>query len=254
MRISNFLLIILAALAVSCSSQKGVTNNYLYNVSDTSGEYLHNIPPALIQKNDLLAIRVFSTANGIAPAVEAPYNLSTQMGDASITGFLVDQSGNIEYPQIGVLHVEGMTTDQVAETIKDKLKEKLTQPSVIVRLLNYRITVLGEVKSPNTLNIPTEKITILEALGLVGDITEFGRKDNVKVIREVNGQRQIGIIDLTSKDFFNSPFFNLQKNDVVLVEQTRRRIKQQEQQSTLQQIGIASSILAAVALILNLIK
>src|SRR6476661_3117228 len=193
MKISSFLLMILAVFVFSCSSQKGVTNNYLYNIRDTSGEYLHNIPPALIQKNDLLAIRVYSKANGIEPTVEAPYNLSSQLGDASITGYLVDQNGNIEYPQIGVIHVEGLTTDQVAESIREKLKDKLNQPSVIVRFLNYRVTVLGEVKAPNTLNIPTERITILEALGLVGDITEFGRKDNVKVIREVNGQRQIGI-------------------------------------------------------------
>jgi len=138
--------------------------------------------------------------------------------------------------------------------IKGKLQDQLTQPAVIVRFLNYRITVLGEVKGPSTFTLPTDHLTVLEALGLAGDVTEFGRKDNVKVMREVNGQREIGTIDLTSKEMFNSPYFRLQQNDVVFVDQTRRKIRQQEQQTLLQQIAIASSIITAAALILNFVK
>lgn len=254
MRSIFLILIIAAAFAFSCTPQRAVTNNYLQNVADTSGKDTLRLQAATIQKNDLIGIRVFSTANGIAPSVEAPYNLAGVSGEGSTTGYLVDQKGNIQYPQIGELHVEGLTTDQLADLITSKLKGQLNQPSAIVRLLNYRVTLLGEVKAPNTITIPTEHITILEALGLVGDITEFGRKDNVKVMRESNGTREIGTIDLTSKDFFNSPYYNLQKGDVVFVEQTRRRVKQQEQQNLVQEIAIGSSILTAIALILNLIK
>jgi polysaccharide export outer membrane protein len=239
-----------AILAISCRSQKTVTNNYLINVNDTTGKDSFPNLGLVIQKNDLLSIKVYSTAIGSQPEIDAPYNLAEQ----GTTGFLVNVKGDIEYPQIGLIHVEGLTKEQLAEYIKNKLEGQLTKPSVIVRFLNYRITVLGEVGGPSTFTIPTENITILEALGLAGDITDFGRKDNVKIIRESNGMRQIGTIDLTSKDMFNSPYFRLQQNDVVLVEQTRRKIKQEEQQSLVMQIGIASSIITAVALVLNLIK
>jgi polysaccharide export outer membrane protein len=194
---------------------------------------------------------VYSTAVGTTPEADAPYNLTDQGGSS---GFLVDLNGNIEYPQIGLIHVEGLTKEEVANIIKKKFETQLNNPSVVVRFVNYRITVLGEVGGPSTFTIPTERITILEALGLAGDITEFGRKDNVKVIRENNGLREIGTIDLTSKDMFLSPYYRLKQNDVVLVEQTRRKIQQQEQQMLVQQIGIASSIITAIALVLNLIK
>lgn len=249
MRVFSLLFFTVAFFATSCTSQRAVTNNYLQNAADTSGRDSIPMGSAVIHKGDLLSIRVYSTATGSRPEIDAPYNLLDQT-----TGFLVDANGNIEYPQIGVLHVEGFTREQLSDMIKRKFEGQLTQPSVIVRFLNYRITILGEVSSPNTFTIPTEHVTVLEALGLAGDITEYGRKDNVKIIRENNGTREIGTIDLTSKNMFNSPYFRLQQNDVVLVEQTRRKVKQQEQQILGQQIGIASSIITAVALVLNLIK
>lgn len=252
--LSWLLPVVLLVAAASCTSQKAVTKNYLQNVPDTSGKDAVTYTSTIIQKNDLLSIRVYSTAIGSKPEVDAPYNLIEQNATGTVTGFLVDANGNIEYPQIGILHVEGLTRDQVAEIVKKKLEGQLTQPSVIVRFLNYRVTVLGEVKGPSTFTLPTDRITILEALGLAGDVTEFGRKDNVKVLREANGTREIGTIDLTSKDMFNSPYFRLQQNDVVFVDQTRRKIKQQEQQTLLQQIAIASSIITAAALILNFVK
>ena len=107
---------------------------------------------------------------------------------------------------------------------------------------------------PGTFTALTERITILEALGLAGDITEFGQKKTVKVIREHDNAREVGTLDLTTKDMFTSPYFRLQQNDVVLVEQTSRKTKQQDRQELLQQIGIASSIITAIALILNLIR
>jgi polysaccharide export outer membrane protein len=110
------------------------------------------------------------------------------------------------------------------------------------------------VTRPSTYTVPTEHITILEALGLGGDITDFGRRDNVKILREVNGVREVGTIDLTSSNVFSSPYYYLRQNDVVMVDQTTKKIKQQDQQTLVQQIGIATSILTAIALILNLIR
>jgi polysaccharide biosynthesis/export protein len=253
MRVTSLLFFLIIVFATSCRTQRQTINNYLQHTSDTTIKDITSQINPVIQKNDLLAIRVFSKANGTDPRLEAPYNLSGEASGNS-AGFLVDQNGNIEYPQLGLVHVEGLTKEELADLIKKKLENELDQPSVIVRFLNYKITILGEVRGPSTFTVPTERITILEALGLAGDITEFGRKDNVKVIRDNNGQKEIGTIDLTSKEMFESPYFSLKQNDVVLVEQTRRKIQQQEQQTLLQQIGIASSIITAIALILNIVR
>lgn len=254
-----YLLLVFLLLLASCKAPETITNNYLLNVRDTSGKDLSELRPALIQKDDLLYIRVYSRSHGFRQEVDAPYNLTPEAGTGSgtseaTTGYLVDRFGNIEYPQIGLVRAEGLTRDQLADTIRSKFSDKLSEPSVVVRFLNYRVTVLGEVGGPKTFSVQTEHINILEALGMAGDITEYGRKDNVKVIRESNGQREIGTIDLTSKSMFSSPYFRLQQNDVVLVEQTRRKLRQQDQQQLVQQIGIFTSIAAAAALILNIIK
>lgn len=259
MRILSLPVFLLVFIFCSCVTPQTITNNYLQHVNDTAGRDSSVLAPTVIQKDDLLSIRVYSFSHGLDPAVDAPYNLIEEAGSGSSSsqatiGFLVDRYGNIEYPQIGLLHVEGLTRDQLADTIKQRLEGSLKQPSVVVRFLNYRVTVLGEVGGPKTFTVQTERINILEALGMAGDITEYGRKDNVKVIREVNGQREIGTIDLTSKNMFNSPYYRLQQNDVVLVEQTRRKLKQQDQTALVQQIGVFTSIAAAAALILNIIK
>ena len=223
------------------------------DLTDTVGRDSIAFQP-VIQKGDLLTIRVYSASSGIEPRADAPYNLPEQGSVGGTAGFLVDQDGNIDYPQLGRMTVEGLTREQLAEMIRLRLQDNLKQPFVIVRFLNYKITILGEVRSPGTFTLPTERVTILEALGLAGDITEFGQKNSVKVVREINGRREIGTLDLTSKDMFNSPYYRLQQNDVVFVEQTRRKITQQEQQVLAQQIGLASSIITAIALILNFLK
>lgn len=246
--------------ASSCTTQKSVTNNYLENAKDTTGNNVVNLQPPVVQKGDLLSIKVFSKANGLNPQADAPYNLqesgtSSMGGTNAISGYMVDQNGTIEYPQLGTLHVEGLTREQVAGLIKSKLEGQLTQPSVIVRFQNFKISVLGEVNRPGSFTLPTERVTILEAIGLSGDITDFGIKNNVMVVREDStGRIERGKVDLTSDSMFSSPYYRLQQNDVVFVESNGRKLKQQQRQETAQQIGIATSIITAVALILNFIK
>lgn len=253
---TGLFIVVIICLATSCRVQKRTFSNYLENVGDTTIPIRNNIPDPLIQKNDILSIRVYSIS--INPATDIPYNLPEQTvagGSGTTTaGFLVDQNGNIEYPRIGTMHAEGLTKEQLSNAIKEKLNDQLTQPSVIVRFVNYKITVLGEVRSPGTFTLPTDKVTILEALGLAGDITDFGKRGSVKILRENNNQREIGTVNLTSKELFTSPYYHLQQNDVVFVEQESRKIRQQEQQNLAQQIGIATSIITAIALILNFIK
>jgi len=254
MRVFSLLCFIIIFFFSSCSVQRPSNSTYLSNSRDTSGKLIANVTPPVIQKGDLLSIKVFSKANGLDPKADAPYNLQEQSGAGSSSGYLVDRNGDIEYPQLGILHVEGLTRENLADFIKSKVDTALSNPSVIVRFLNYKVTVLGEVHTPGTYTFPTENVTILDALGSSGDITEFGKKENVMVIRENNGEVERGRINLTSDSLFLSPYYHLQQGDVVLVEATQRKLKQQQQQQTAQQIGLGISIITAIALILNFIK
>ena len=254
---SLFLFSIVLAFLASCRTQKETVKNYLERNNDTTGINLAMLAEPLIQKNDLLSIKVYSlTAD---PLIDAPYNLPEQTvagsNNASATaGFLVDPNGNIEYPRLGTIHVEGLKKNELAQVIKNKLDTILKHPSVIVRFLNYRVTVLGEVRNPGTYTIPSESVTIFEALGLAVDVTEFGNKGTVKVKRETSGQVSIQRIDLTAQEVFASPYYRLSQNDVVFVEQSRRREQLLRQQNVAQQLGIATGILTAIALIINFIR
>ena len=256
MRFLSFLVFVLVLFFCSCGSRRFATTNYLQNV-DTSANAFLNLPEPRIQKNDLLSIKVYSQSAD--PRTDIPYNLpeppvTGNPNPMATAGFLVDVNGNIEYPRLGTIHAEGLTRLELAQQIKSRLEDVLKNPSVNVRFLNFRVTVLGEVRSPGSYPIPTERVTILDALGLAGDITDFGKRDTVKVAREVNGQMQVGYVSLTSENLFRSPYFRLQQNDVVFVEQTRRKLQQQEQQTVAQQIGIATGIITAIALIVNIIR
>lgn len=253
--ITGLVLILLS----SCSVQKKTSYNYFQNAKDTAGKQSVNFPPPVVRKGDVLSIKVFSKANGLNQLADAPYNL-TETGAASggtvgERGFMVDRFGDITYPQLGSLHLEGLTREQVADVMKSRLDTLLKEPvGVLVRFLNFRISILGEVKSPGTFTFPTERVTILEAIGLSGDITDYGIKNRVMVIRENNGLVERGMIDLTSDSLFTSPYYRLQQNDVVIVESNGRRLRQMERSETAQQIGLATSIITGIALILNFIK
>lgn len=253
-------LLVLSLYFISCGTQQKIPG-YLENVVDTSGKDEVKIPDLLIQKNDLLSIQVYSLST--KPELsDAIYNLpcagaSGGANTASVCGYMVDINGNIEYPRLGIFHAEGLTKHELAAQIKKKLTEPielLASPNVIIRFLNYKITVLGEVGHPGTINVPGERITILEAIGLSGDITGDGKKNAVRVIREVNNKREIGMIDLSSKDLFESPYFNLMQNDVILVEPSKRKTKAADQALVQQRVGFAISIISAITVIYSIIR
>jgi polysaccharide export outer membrane protein len=244
---------------ISCSTQKKLPN-YIENAADSNIVREVKIPELKIQKNDLLSIQVYSEST--KPQVsDIIYNLPTLAGAggqaAPTTGFLIDVNGNIEYPRIGTLHVEGLTKLQLADLIRKKINEKdtvLINPSVIIRFLNYRVTVLGEVGRTGSISVPGERITILEALGLAGGISDYGKKNEVKVVREIDGKRETGIIDLSSKDLFESPYYNLMQNDYVFVYPTERKAKTVDQSIVAQRISLALSVITAAAFIYNIFK
>jgi polysaccharide export outer membrane protein len=261
MRLFCFLCLLMSALFfISCSPQKKVAYNYIENVNDTLGENaVKNFEP-IIQKNDLLSIQVYS--NSTKPEIsDALYNLpavggsssSSAGGGPATSGYLVDLDGNIRFPRIGTIHAEGFTKRQLIDSISAKIID-LENPTVTIRFLNYRVTVLGEVGHQGTFVIPYEKVTIFEALGLAGDIPVTGKKDRVRVLREVNGNREIGSIDLTSKNIFESPYYNLQQNDVILVDVKKSKVKQVDQGLVTQRITFALSLVTSIALLYNIFR
>jgi polysaccharide export outer membrane protein len=231
--------------------------NYLEDVSDTAFRKNVFIAEPRIQQSDLLSIRISSAS--VDPTIDALYNQPVQQGmgggqNTQLQGYLVDVRGNIELPRIGLIQTLGLTKGELEEIIKTKLEGALTDPRVVVRFLNFRITVLGEVSAPGVLNVPTERLSILEAVGMAGGITEFGKIKQVKILRESNGVRQLGTLDLTSKNIFESPYYQLQQNDVVLVDQNRYKLRRTEQTRISQQIGFALSIITSIALLYNIFK
>jgi len=228
---------------------------YLENVTDTSVKNAVRVFEPVIQNNDLLSIQVYSAATD--PKVDALYNLANTTNNnnnLALIGFLVDQNGNIEYPRIGIVHAAGLSKQQLADTIKSKLSNELNNPSVVIRYLNFRVTVLGEVGRGGTITIPYERVTVLEAIGLAGDIPFTGKKNSVRIIREVNGNREVGTIDLTAKNVFESPYFYLQQSDVVIVDPTKAKVRSNEESIITQRITFALTFITTTALLYSLFK
>ena len=238
------LFLIIPALITSCGTQKKAPQ-YLEQMRDTTIKNVVKFPELKIQKNDLLAIQVYSQALD-KEKVDAPYNLSTE--GSNVNGFLVDVNGDIEYPGIGKIRVEGMTKLQLEDYIKKKLGDQdrvLKNPSVIIRWLNYKITFIGEVNKEGVINIPGEKLNILEAIGLAGGITQYGKKETVRVIREIDGTRELGTVNLSSNKLFDSPYYHLMQNDIILVEPTKSKTRVEDQvkwQKITAAIGLITSL------------
>jgi len=252
------LFLVLSFYFISCGTQQRIPN-YLQNVTDSTGKGDVQIPELRIQKNDLLSIKVYSAST--KPEIsDAIYNLPSQgeaaTGSAS-GGFLVDVNGNIEYPRLGLLQAEGLTKLQLADIIKRKINEKdsvLTNPSVIIRFQNLKITVLGEVNKQGPISVPGERVTILEAIGLAGGTTEFGLKNSIKVMREIDGKRETGLVDISSDELFRSQYYNLMQNDVIVVDPSKRKVKKAEQDVIIRQVSFGLSLITAIALLYNIFK
>ena len=247
-------LLALPLYLISCgTSRKSQPPYYLERKTDTIPDNQVKYIELKIQKNDQLSIQVYSAST--RPEVDALYNLPPAAEGSTSGGFLVDARGNIQYPRLGTIHAEGLTRQQLADTIRDRLVnpvELLTNPTVLVRFVNIKITVLGFVGREGVLNIPGEKVTILEAVGLAGGVTDYGKKDNIKVIRETDGVREVGYIDLTSDSLFYSPYYNLVQNDVLIVEPTKKRARDAEQAVVAQRISFALTLVTVAATLYNI--
>lgn len=214
-----------------------------------------------IQPGDVLSVQV-SSLNPEASSFFNPYaalavadRASTQSMSTSATplpaqnGYLVDNAGAIELPVLGKVNVAGQTANEVKDRLRESLREYLKEPTVNIRNLNFRISVMGEVMRPSLFTIPNEQITLLEALSLSGDVTIYGRRENVLIIREENGKRIFARVDLTRRDLFSSPYYYLHPNDVVYVEPGKARAATADR--TTQLLPIVLSALSFLAIIVS---
>ena len=223
----------MVAAISSCASVKDIT--YFQNRAVNSPEKIDKHAGIVIQPKDMLSI-VVSSRN---PELVAMFNLpvvSYQAGSEVMTGgysqrlmgYVVDNDGTIDFPVLGYLKVSGLTRWELSEMIKRQLLNEnlLTDAVVTVEFLNFKVSVIGEVNSPGTYNVEGDKVTILQAISLAKDLTIFGERGNVSVIREQNGERVIYQINLCDVSLFNSPAYYLQQNDIVYVEPSKIKARQ----------------------------
>ena len=172
-----------------------------------------------VQPSDLLSISISS----LSEDANQLFELKTGSEDPNYASntYLVREDSTIQIPVLGELAVAGYSTGQVAENVRTALEPYLKDPTVVVRIVNYRITLMGEFAKPGVYHVPNEKISILEAIGMAGDLTIYGKREDVKVIRSSGGMHQVFTLDLTSKELFSSPNFYLQNNDIVYIQPSK---------------------------------
>ena len=216
-------------ITTSCVNTKKVT--YFNNLTDTVVSTPTDGTDPVIQKGDLLSISVSSLSTEVTSIFNAPNTPSVTSNVAGnslsqAVGYLVSQEGFIDFPMLGRLKAAGFSKEAFKDTIAKELVDKklLFDPIVTVRYLNFHVTVLGEVNKPGMVIIPNEQGTLLEAIGMAGDITIFGKRDNVLLIRKEEGKRIVRRLDLNSKDILTSPYFNLKSNDVIYVEPDKNKV------------------------------
>lgn len=254
-----FAFVSLALLVSSCASTKDIV--YFQNKMVNSPEKIDKHAGIVVQPKDMISI-VVSSRN---PELVAMFNLpvvSYQAGGELIAsggynqrlmGYVVDEQGFIDFPVLGKLSVAGKTRWEVAEMVKDKLLQDgyLTDAVVTVEFLNFKVSVLGEVQSPGTFVVEGDKVTVLQAISLARDLTIFGRRDNVSVIREQNGHRTIYEINLTDVDLFKSPAYYLQQNDIIYIQPND--VKARQSTTDDKTLRISSIALSSGSLLVSLV-
>jgi polysaccharide export outer membrane protein len=250
----------------SCANQK----KFIYfqntaNQPDTINVSQAYIPK--IQPGDILSVPIGSLSsaassffNPFAPSSTPSISPSDNSGNATIgvpvsalpqnasTGYLVDPAGNIEIPLLGPVKVGGLTTSAAKDTIKNRLRSWVKEPTVNVRFVNYKISVMGEVVHPAVYIIPNEKVTLPEAISMAGDLTPYARYDNILIIRNDEGKKEFGRVNLNNREVFTSPYYYLHSGDIIYVEQGK--IKALQSDPVIRYLPIALSTIAAISLLI----
>ena len=254
-KLSLFVAALGAMLAVSCGTSEELA--YVHDAPRNTETPISSRFTKGIQANDMLSIYVESET----PAATIPFNQETNKiamadgvvmnpGSSAVNGYLVSNEGDIIFPVLGKVHVLGMTHDELASELQRRLVEEghILDAQVTVKLMNFKVCVLGDVARPGMIVANGERMTIFEALSMVGDLTIFGQRQNVTVIREENGVRTVGELDLSSKEVFESPYYYLHQNDVVYVEPNMKKKKSAERDPmTMTYISTGLSVLSVLS-------
>lgn len=243
-------MLVLVLFMSSCTSSKKIL--YFQDLKVDQPVTNQNSFEARIKKDDILSIVV----SGPDKTVVGPFNLTIGETVAATAGspanltlpYLVDGNGQINFPMLGKIKVEGMTRTQLVDLLTRKVKQYVTDPVVVVQFQNYKVSVLGEVRNPGTFNLTSERTTILQAIGMAGDLTIQAKRDDILLIRENDGKQVYYKIDLRKSDILTSPAYYVQQNDVIYVEPSSSRI------ATGTNIGsVWSIVLSSITTILTIV-
>jgi polysaccharide export outer membrane protein len=242
----NTCLVFICMILLSCGSYRKAIYFQDVNREQLTKEAIENFNPITIQPADILAISISS----LNPESSAVFNFasnSTGGSAESSGGYLVDEHGDIQLPVLGTINVANLTSSQIREKIRLKLTPYLKEPVVVATLVNFKISVLGDVSNPGVFKLSSERLTIPEAISLAGDLSMTALR-KLLIIREVNGERQFINVDLTKKSLFSSPYYYLKNNDLIYVQASR--IKYSSSDPIYQRIGLFLSIFSVAAVFL----
>lgn len=234
----------------SCNSYKNIPYFQDLDHSKALQEDIDNYSPVTIQAEDILGITVTS----LNPEASAVFNYASvnstnpQTSEANNLGYLVDQKGEIQLPLIGSIKVAGLTTSRLREEMRKKLLVYLKEPVVSVRIVNFKVSVMGDVARPGVFQVQNERLTLTEALSLAGDLNITGKR-KVLLVRESDGKRHYIPIDLRSKDLFTSQYYYMKSNDVIYVQPDKTKFASVD--NSYRSVGLALSGLSIIAVILT---
>ena len=244
-------------ITASCVSRKEIA--YFQDMDQMEAAVDASKTSLEIQPNDLLTITV-SAANIEAvqpfnlPVVSAPRigEPGSVTGNMQMQSYLVDSDGNIEFPVLGTVHVAGLTRQELVEKLEEKISKYVQNPIINIKIINFQVTILGEVARPGTYTIPDERVSLSKALGLAGDLTIYGRRDNVLIIRETGETKEYKYVNLTDSELLNSPYYYLQQNDVVYVEPNNAQMQAASyNRNASVYISIASVLISLIIVIIR---
>jgi polysaccharide export outer membrane protein len=258
-----FAVLAMVLLISSCTGSKQVA--YFQNADTVDLASSAGLYDAKIMPKDMLTITVSTTT----PEAAMPFNLSVantvgttgnlSSGSGTLQGYLVDNDGNINFPVVGIIHVVGLTKNGCQDLILEKIKPYLSnteRPVVTVRMSSYRVTVSGEVGNPGVVPVTTEKMSVIEALASAGDLTIYGKRDNVMLIREdATGEKSIHRLNLNDANLINSPYYYLQQNDILYVEPNKVKARNSSiGESTTLWFSLVGIVTSVASLIVNILR
>ena len=223
------ILVFFIAFLFSCASRKDVV--YYQDIDGLTAQEKTTSYEIKLQPDDLLMIIVSAEDPEIAQpfnlqsvSVQNPGNLDVTMGQQTMQLYLIDANGAIEFPVLGTLKISGLTRSQVLQMLQQKIGVYIKSPIINLRVMNFKVSVQGEVNAPGSYNVASERVTLIEALTMAKDLTVYGKRNNILIIRDINGVKSYNRVDITKANFINSPFYYLAQNDVVYVEPNKNKI------------------------------